>query len=66
MKNKETAINFLRESAAGKVYGAFEKYISPTFTHHNPYFRGDRESLLTAIVENYIKKQKHHGGKVRV
>ena len=52
LSNKTTAQNFLLEVASGKVDEAFEKYISPKFIHHNAYFKGDLESLKTAMKEN--------------
>ena len=49
---KEIAIDFLHLSASGKATIAFAKYISPNFRHHNPYFKGDADSLMNAMVEN--------------
>lgn len=53
--NKETAMAFLRLVAEGKVREAYRKYISPEFRHHNPFFRGDAESLMSAMEENAVK-----------
>ncbi|MEN8698540.1 nuclear transport factor 2 family protein [Bacillus infantis] len=50
--NKEKAISFLQLVAAGNVREAYERYIGPGFRHHNPYFRGDAESLMTAMEES--------------
>ena len=48
---KEIAVSFLRLASSGKVRQAYEKYIHPDFRHHNPYFKGDRESLLKGMEE---------------
>jgi len=48
---KEAAIDFLQLAASGKVREAYEKYVAPNFKHHNPYFKGDRESLMLAMEE---------------
>lgn len=55
MNKKEIATSFLRLGSSGKVREAYEKYIHPDFRHHNPYFRGDRQSLMTAMEENAVK-----------
>lgn len=49
---KEKAVSFLRLVASGQVREAYKRYISPDFSHHNPYFRGDAESLMLAMEEN--------------
>jgi hypothetical protein len=46
MSKKDIAISFLKLASSGKVREAYEKYVHPDFSHHNPYFKGDRESLL--------------------
>jgi predicted SnoaL-like aldol condensation-catalyzing enzyme len=51
MNKKEIAIQFLQAAASGRVDEAYAKYISPDFRHHNPYFKGDRESLRLAMKE---------------
>jgi uncharacterized protein YndB with AHSA1/START domain/predicted SnoaL-like aldol condensation-catalyzing enzyme len=48
---KEAAANFLKMVAAGKISEAYDTYISPSFIHHNQYFKGDRESLRIAMTE---------------
>jgi predicted SnoaL-like aldol condensation-catalyzing enzyme len=50
--NKEIAVSFLHLASSGKVREAYEKYIHPEFRHHNPYFKGDRESLLKGMEES--------------
>lgn len=51
MSKKEMATSFLMMAGAGDVKGAFDKFIAANFIHHNQYFRGDRQSLLTAMAE---------------
>jgi predicted SnoaL-like aldol condensation-catalyzing enzyme len=49
---KEKAVSFLQLVASGKVREAYHTYIGPDFCHHNPYFRGDADSLMLAMEEN--------------
>ena len=49
---KRRALKFDSLIASGHIRDAFEKYVSPTFRHHNPYFKGDRESLLLGLERN--------------
>lgn len=49
---KEIATDFLKLCASGKAHIAFPKYISSGFKHHNIHFKGDAESLMTAMDEN--------------
>ena len=53
--HKEVALSFLRAAASGKVREAFQKHVAPGFRHHNPYFRGDAESLMIGMEENAAK-----------
>lgn len=57
MKNslKKKAISFLQMVASGEVREAYRIYIGPYFIHHNPYFRGDANSLMLAMEENAAK-----------
>ena len=55
MNNKERAISFLRLASSGNVREAYETYIHSDFRHHNPYFPGDRASLLTGMEEGAAK-----------
>lgn len=48
---KEKAINFLKMAAAGQAAEAFRLYGCPGFRHHNAYFRGDADTLMTAMDE---------------
>lgn len=52
MSNKESAIEFLELIAIARVNEGFEKYVHPEFRHHSPYFKGDRESLRNAMLQN--------------
>ncbi|MBP1934736.1 nuclear transport factor 2 family protein [Ammoniphilus resinae] len=52
---KEKAVAFLQQVASGEVRGTYQKYIGPDFRHHNPYFRGDADSLMLAMEENAAK-----------
>ena len=52
---RETAQAFLKLAASGKVTEAFAKYLSKNFVHHNPYFRGDANSLKAGMMEAHQK-----------
>ncbi len=52
---KEMAVSFLRLVATGKVREAYRRHIGPGFRHHNPFFRGDADSLMLAMEENAAK-----------
>jgi len=52
MSNKPTAIAFLNTVIAGQIRQAYDQYVASDFRHHNPYFKGDRESLLLAMEES--------------
>jgi len=47
--HKEAATTFLKMASAGDVRAAYDQFIASNFIHHNPYFRGDRASLLAAM-----------------
>ena len=47
--HKEAAKSFLRMAGTGKVQEAYDQYVAPSFIHHNQSFKGDRQSLLTAM-----------------
>ncbi len=49
---KEIAVSFLRLASSGQVREAYEEYVHPDFFHHNPYFKGDRESLMAGMEES--------------
>ena len=52
---KEKAVSFLQQVASGEVREAYRRYIGMEFRHHNPYFRGDVDSLMLAMEENAAK-----------
>ena len=52
MTNKQIADSFLKLASSGKVQEAYVRYVHPQFRHHNPYFKGDRQSLLKGMEEN--------------
>jgi predicted SnoaL-like aldol condensation-catalyzing enzyme len=49
---KECAISFLKLVASGNVRKAYEEHIAADFCHHNPYFKGDAESLMHGMEAN--------------
>jgi predicted SnoaL-like aldol condensation-catalyzing enzyme len=55
MIKKEIAQDFLRLAAKGESREAFELYVADNFKHHNAYFKGDRNTLMTAMEVNAIK-----------
>ena len=52
--NKDIAVSFLKNAATGKLDDAYS-HVSPNFRHHNPYFKGDAESLKTGMAEASAK-----------
>ena len=52
---KDAAVEFMSLVASGKVQEAYDRHVGPEFRHHNPYFRGDADSLRTAMAENAAK-----------
>ena len=50
--HKQTAMTFLRLCAAGKAREAFRTHAAASIRHHNPYFRGDADTLANAMDEN--------------
>ncbi len=49
---KQAAQDFLTLVAKGEVEKAFATYVAEELHHHNPYFRGDAQSLMYAMIEN--------------
>lgn len=49
---KEIAISLLQLCAAGKTREAYSEHVDSGFRHHNPFFKGDAESLRVAMEEN--------------
>ena len=52
---KQMASDFLMLASKGKAREAFSKYVGKDFKHHNIYFKGDGESLMTAMEDNAKK-----------
>jgi predicted SnoaL-like aldol condensation-catalyzing enzyme len=55
VSHKEAATSFIKLVASGKVPEAYQNYVAPNFRHHNPFFRGDANSLRFAMEENSAK-----------
>ena len=55
MSRKESAMTFLKTAGFGKTEDAYARFIAPDFIHHNQYFKGDRESLKSAMAEAHEK-----------
>ena len=53
--HKAAAVSFLRMASSGKVREAYDRFVGAGFRHHNPYFKGDVDSLRTAMEENAAK-----------
>ncbi len=49
---KTSAIEFLRLAAEGNPREGFRRYAAKDFRHHNPYFKGDAESMIAAMEQN--------------
>ena len=52
---KDIAVSFLQLASSGNARQAFREYVHPQFSHHNPNFKGDRESLLTGMEESAVQ-----------
>jgi predicted SnoaL-like aldol condensation-catalyzing enzyme len=52
---KDMAVAFLKLASSGKVRQAYGQYVHPQFRHHNPYFKGDHESLLAGMEESGLQ-----------
>lgn len=52
LSHKEKAVSFLQMVASGNVREAYLNHIGSDFCHHNPFFRGDADSLMLAMEEN--------------
>jgi len=60
MNKKEIAQDLLSLFARGESRKAFELYAAKDLKHHNPYFKGDADSLMMAMEED----DKRNPGKV--
>jgi predicted SnoaL-like aldol condensation-catalyzing enzyme len=49
---KDSAITFLELAAVGRAREAFTRYAARDFWHHNPFFAGDADTLMTAMDDN--------------
>jgi predicted SnoaL-like aldol condensation-catalyzing enzyme len=49
---KDVAVSFLQLAAAGRAREAFSQHAGSGFRHHNPYFAGDAQALMTGMDEN--------------
>jgi predicted SnoaL-like aldol condensation-catalyzing enzyme len=52
MTKKEIATTFLKLASADNVREAFDRFIHRDFKHHMIFFKGDRQSFMTAMEEN--------------
>ncbi len=52
---REIAISFLKLASSGRLDEAYANHIGANFRHHNPYFRGDAESLKAGMAEAHQK-----------
>ncbi len=55
MTKKEAAVTFLKLAGLGSTREAYEKFVARDFIHHNQYFKGDRGSLMSAMIEAHKK-----------
>jgi predicted SnoaL-like aldol condensation-catalyzing enzyme len=55
LSKKEKAVSFLQLVASGKVREAYNRYVGSGFSHHNPFFKGDADSLMLAMEEDATK-----------
>jgi predicted SnoaL-like aldol condensation-catalyzing enzyme len=51
MSKKEQAVSFLKMAGTGDVKAAYDRFIAPGFVHHNQYFKGGRDALMSAMIE---------------
>ena len=49
---KDIAKEFLTLCSKGNSREAFNLYVGDNFKHHNPYFKGDTQSLMIAMEES--------------
>ncbi len=50
--NKQHASSFLRLVTSGRIREAFDRHVDAGCRHHNPYFKGDANSLIAGMEEN--------------
>lgn len=51
MTNKDIATSFLTLVTDGKIRDAYNCHVSPDLLHHNPYNKGDTNSLMAGMEE---------------
>jgi predicted SnoaL-like aldol condensation-catalyzing enzyme len=49
---KNIAVAFLESVSRGEVQEAYSKFVGSAFKHHNPFYEGSAQSLLTGMEEN--------------
>jgi predicted SnoaL-like aldol condensation-catalyzing enzyme len=52
ISHKAAAVSFLQLASSGRVQEAYRLYIAAKCFHHNPYFPGQMDALMTAMEEN--------------
>jgi predicted SnoaL-like aldol condensation-catalyzing enzyme len=60
MSKKEMATKFLKMASSGDVSEAYDRYIHESFLHHYAYFKGDGQTLMTAIEEDVREFPEKH------
>ena len=53
--NGDAAVSFLELASSGKVREAYSEFVGSGFRHHNPFFEGSAESLLSGMEENALQ-----------
>lgn len=51
--NRQIAIDFMTQAAAGHAREAMRRYAAADFAHHNPYFASDSDSLATGMDDHH-------------
>jgi predicted SnoaL-like aldol condensation-catalyzing enzyme len=54
MNIRNAAVEFLQLSSSGRVREAYDRFATPDFKHHNPYFPGDAASLREAMEKDAV------------
>jgi len=49
---KDIAVAFLKSAVSGNIDNAFDRFVHNEFIHHNPYFKGDRQSLIDGMKQS--------------
>jgi len=50
---KEIAVTFLQLVIAGAIREAYDRFVAPDFTSHNPFFGASANELMAAMEENH-------------